>query len=746
MSIRSRLIWLVFAVLAPTLVFGLVATYTVYDSQWTRISRSMQETTRAVALAVDRDLRRYEAIVSTVAVRPSLVRGDLETFYKDAQEILQPFDAGVIVFDPDGVPLLNTHRPYGAPLPMPPSLPSVIGSSGLDISPVFVDPYHGAYAFAVHRPVIRDGRVVYYVSMEFPAASLSEILKEQGLPKDWLGVVLDQRHTIVARTRDPAQHVGQRANVNIRDKLRAHPDGDGITESITRDGQPVLTFFSRAKNSHWTVLIAIPQRDLLVGAAKPLAIMIGGIILTLAIALVLAALVGRTITRPLKLLDSAAEAMANGEVVKASPTGIDETDRTASALAAASQKIHRAKLEMSEQVAEAVAQAERSHHALLQGQKLEALGRLTGGIAHDFNNLLQSMTVGLELAAMLSPNPRAQRAIDACLRSVSRGTRLTRQLMTFSRNRNDEARLIDLRILILGMSDLLSGALPSRVQLMFELPEGRWPTVLDPLQCELAILNLAINASDAMPDGGKLTVSLTDVELADDVGQKLKAGRYVELRVSDTGAGMDEGVKAKAFEPFFTTKAVGAGTGLGLAQVYGFAQQSSGSVSITSAIGLGTTVSIVMPRIDEWEPELPTPDDQPVQTVSDARVLVVDDDQEVREVVGSMLEQLGYSVDMAVDADSALDKLETAAPGIDLLLSDIVMPGSMDGVALAQRVRARHPEMPVVLATGYTERAVSEHGFRVLAKPFDVAVLKRVLSEQLASAPGKRVSQTERNA
>ena len=735
MSIRSRLIWLVFAVLAPTLVFGLVATYTVYDSQWKRISRSMQETTRAVALAVDRDLRRYEAIVSTVASRPSLVRGDLLTFYQDAQEILQPFDAGVIVFDPDGVPLLNTHRPYGAPLPMPPSLPSVIDRPGLDISPLFFDTHDGAYAFAIHRPVIRDGQVVFYVSMEFPAASLGEILKEQGLPKDWLGVVLDQRHNIVARTRDPANHVGQRANDNIRGKLRAHPDGDGITESVTRDGQSVLTFFSRAKNSQWTVLIAIPQRDLLVSAAKPLAIMIGGIALTLVIALALAVLVGRTITRPLKLLDSAAEAMANGKVIEASATGIDETDRTAGALAAASEKIHHAKLEMSERVAEAVAQAERSHQALLQGQKLEALGRLTGGIAHDFNNLLQSMTVGLELAAMLSPNPRAQRALDACLRSVSRGTRLTRQLMTFSRNRNNEARLIDLRTLILGMSDLLTGAMPSRVQLMFELPEGNWSTVVDPLQCELAILNLAINASDAMPEGGRLTVCLTDAELASSGEQKPKAGRYLELKVSDTGAGMDDEVKAKAFEPFFTTKAVGEGTGLGLAQVYGFVQQSGGTVSITSAIGLGTTISILLPYTDQGDPQTPGLDSQPVVMSSRARVLVVDDDHEVREVVASILEQLGYSVDMAVDADSALERLEsTTGPAIDLLFSDIVMPGSMDGVALAHAVRARHPDVPIVLATGYTERVVAEHGFKVLAKPFDVAVLTSALNEQLGSA------------
>ncbi len=734
MSIRSRLIWLVFAVLAPTLVFGLVATYTVYDAQWARISRSMQETTRAVALAVDSDLRRYEAIVSTVAVRPSLVRGDLKTFYQDAQEILQPFDAGVIVFDPDGVPLLNTHRPNEGPIPMPPSLPSVLGSEGLDISPLFIDSHDGGYAFAIHRPFYRDGRVVYYVSMEFPAERLGEILKEHDLPEDWLGVILDQRQTIVVRTRDPAAHVGQRATGSIVEKLQAHPDADGITESITRDGHPVLTFFSRAKKSQWTVLIAIPQRDLLVEAAKPLAIMVGGIMLTLAIALTLAVLVGRTITRPLKRLDLAAEAMANGDIVKASPTGIDETDRTASALAAASEKIFCAKQELSERVAEAVAQAERSHHALLQGQKLEALGRLTGGIAHDFNNLLQSMTVGLELAAMLSPNPRAQRALDACLRSVNRGTRLTRQLMTFSRNRNSEARLTDLRDLILGMKELLTGALPGRVQLIIELPEGRWPVVLDPLQCELAILNLAVNASDAMPDGGKLTVGLSAVQPAETVRQEQKPRPYFELKVSDTGTGMDEDIKAKAFEPFFTTKAVGAGTGLGLAQVYGFAQQSGGTVSITSAVGSGTAVSIFVPATNEGEPEVLWLESRPEVTSSSARVLVVDDDPEVRDVIASMLEQIGYSVDIAIDADSALERLESdMMPAIDLMLSDIVMPGGMDGVALAQAVRARHPDLPIVLATGYTERAVSEHGFRVLSKPFDVAELTRSLSEQLVA-------------
>ncbi|WP_421683717.1 response regulator [Stutzerimonas urumqiensis] len=735
MSIRSRLIWLVLAVLAPTLVFAVLATFLVYQSQWKRVSQSMQETTHAVALAVDRDLARYDAILATMAMSPGLTNGDLSTFHRWASQLARPLWTGIVVYDAEGIPLLDTRRPYGEPLPMPPSLPSIITRSQMDVSPLFTDPVDGSYAFALHRPVLRDGKVINYLGMEFPASRLAATLAEQGMPKRWLGVVMDQRHVVVARTRNPEAYIGERASEDFRKALSERPTG--VVESTTLDGEKVLSFFSRAHDSGWTIVIAIPRHELLASALASIGTVLAGILIVLAIAIGLAFAVGRTITRPLALLDEAAKALGRGEPVSAPITGIDETDRTARVLADASQKIHRASADMAEQVAAAVAQAERSHQALLQGQKLEALGRLTGGIAHDFNNLLQSMTVGLQLADMLSTDPRAKRALEACQRSVGRGTQLTRQLMTFSRNRTDESRQLDLRELVLGMSDLLGGALPSRVVLRFDLPEGAWLTVADPLQCELAVLNMALNARDAMPQGGQLVISLTGTTLAAGNRFNLPEGDYIELRVSDTGHGMSAEVAAKAFEPFFTTKAVGEGTGLGLAQVYGFARQSQGMVTLDSRVGEGTRIALLLPRAARVAMPEVAASAQRLPASGQARVLLVDDDAEVRDVVAPMLEALGYQVDVASDAESALGRLEAAnEPAIDVLFSDIVMPGRMDGVGLAQTVRERYPGVPILLATGYTERAPAEHGFRVLAKPFDIDLLAGALREAVETRAG----------
>ena len=723
-------------------------TYSVYRSQSAQVAQSMQGTTRALALAVDRELAKYDAIVSTVAANPSLVQGDLRTLHSRLQQTVQPLDAGVTVFDPYGIPLLSSKHPYGAPMPMPPSLPTLVAPRGthqLDVSSLFRNPHDNRYAIAIHRPVIRDGRTVYYLTMDFPVAGLGAILAEQELPERWLGVVLDSQHNIVARSRDAHAHVGKRASEHFRHQLEAMPPRSGLVESVTRDGEQVTTFYSRIDSSHWMVLIAIPKAELLASILAPILTAVFGIALVLLLAIAMAILVGRTITRPLALLDLAAAAMGRGETIEAVETGMDETDRTARALAQASLAINRSNQVMAERVAEAVSQAERSHQAMLQGQKLEALGRLTGGIAHDFNNLLQSMTVGLQLADMLCTHPRAKRAIEACQRSVERGTQLTRKLMTFSRGRTSELKRVDLRTLILGMRELLHGALPSRVDLSLDLPEGDWPILVDPLQCELAILNLAINARDAMPDGGSLSINLSRRMLQAQDEHGLASGPYIQLDIIDSGCGMSEEVKTRAFEPFYTTKGVNEGTGLGLAQVYGFAHHSNGSVSIDSEVGQGTRVSLFLPYASE-PAACPRTAPQPAKLLTGtARILLVDDDGEVRDVVASMLEELGYAVEIAKDAQTALARLAAAdQPRVDLLFSDIVMPGDLDGIGLAEEVRARYPELRIVLATGYTERMPSEQGTRILTKPFSTETLSAALHDALGSAPPERRGSQER--
>ncbi|TDL97710.1 response regulator [Stutzerimonas stutzeri ATCC 17588 = LMG 11199] len=735
MSIRSRLVWLVIAVIAPALAFALYGTYAVYRAQSAQVDQGMKEVSRAVALAVDRELNRYATIVSTLAASPTIIRGDLRTFHERLQQTKHAVGSSVTIFDPQGTPLADTDYAFGTPLPSLPDFRRCKTAAQVEVSPSFRDPVSGVQSIAIRRPVMRDGEVVYYLAMEFPVANIGALLAQQALPEKWLGVILDQDHTVVARTREPDKHVGRHASADFVSQLHASSGVDGKVQSVTRDAVPVTTFFSHAPASGWTALIAIPRDDLLASVLAPLGTVVPGILVVLALAIILAIAVGRTITRPLAQLDDAASALARGEVFEPPNTGMNETDRTAQVMAQASVTIHHSSQEMARRVKDAVAQAERSHQALLQGQKLEALGNLTAGISHEFNNLLQSMTMGLQLAEMLTSHPRAKRAIEGCQRSANRATRLTRHLMTFSRSRTADAEQVDLRLLILGMHELLTGALPNRVTLTLELPEGAWPAVLDPVQCELAILNLAINARDAMPEGGPLVIALHKLTLVQDNPFGLAPGPYLCVDVEDSGCGMSPDVQAHVFEPFFTTKPVGEGTGLGLAQVYGFARQSGGTVSLQSEVGKGTRVSLLLPR-REHDAAAALEDQQvSVHAGRPARVLVVDDDAEVREAMVAMLDELGYQVDEAPSADDALARLaDRRQPAIDILLSDVVMPGRLDGVGLAEEVQRLYPTIPVVLATGYTTRLAAASAFRVLAKPFSHQALAETLAEILDSS------------
>src|SRR5690606_23435733 len=299
------------------------------------------------------------------------------------------------------------------------------------------------------------------------------------LPPGWLAAVVDRSGRVVARSRDVDQYVGSYASGPFAEQLRERDEG--FLQSQWLDGEPMLSFFSRAPGSRWSVVIAQPRQEVARRIGLALLIASLGVGCLLAVAIALAYWVGRKISRPLRILDATAQAMGGGQRVVAVATGMVETDRTAQVLAHASEQIHEARVEMAARVAEAVQQAEQSQSALLQVQKLEALGRLTGGIAHDFNNLLQALTVGLQLASRASPDERAQRALQACMRSVERGSKLTGQLMAFGRHQVAESRVVDLRILLLGMGDLLEGALPSRIRLVLSLPERPWPVYLDPL-------------------------------------------------------------------------------------------------------------------------------------------------------------------------------------------------------------------------------------------------------------------------
>ncbi len=386
-------------------------------------------------------------------------------------------------------------------------------------------------------------------------------------------------------------------------------------------------------------------------------------------------------------------------------------------------------------VAFEVAERMKAEEALRQAQKMEAIGQLTGGIAHDFNNLLTIIVGNIEMLQRRLPEDagRLRRAADSAMQGARRAATLTQRLLAFSRRQPLDPKPIDANKLVAEMSELLRRTLGETVVLETVLAGGLWRTQADPNQLENVILNLAVNARDAMPDGGRLTIETANARLDEAyvvaLAETVPAGQYVLIAVSDTGTGMDKDTMEKVFEPFFTTKAVGKGTGLGLSQVYGFVRQSNGHVRLYSEVGEGTSVKIYLPRLlgGEEEPVL-----EPSRTQATARgegetILVVEDEHDLRHYTTETLRELGYVVLEAPDGHTALD-IVNRHPEIDLLFTDVVLTGGMNGRALADEALRRRPHLKVLFTTGYTSNAIVHHGrldpgVNLIGKPFAYADL-----------------------
>jgi signal transduction histidine kinase/ActR/RegA family two-component response regulator len=368
-----------------------------------------------------------------------------------------------------------------------------------------------------------------------------------------------------------------------------------------------------------------------------------------------------------------------------------------------------------------VIERERVQQAMVQFQKMEAVGRLTGGIAHDFNNLLNVIQGSMDLILMVSTDQAAKQRAEVARRACQRGGKLTSQLLAFSRNQNLDLRPANVGTLFDGVRELVAASLGSGIRLRFEVVPGVDCVIADANQMEMALLNLAINARDAMPGGGELAFVAS--RAAPPAGLPLD-GQYVRIAVTDSGEGMSPEVAARVFEPFFTTKGVGKGTGLGLSQVYGMAQQSGGAARIISAPGAGTTVEIWL-RADSGDSDSLARPAEPAAAVprKGARILVVEDDDFVRTSMVASLEALGHEVAQAADGEAGLRELGRAAP--DLMITDYLMPG-ITGAELVRRARKDHPGLPMIIATGYADMKAIEQVIgddMVLRKPFQLAEL-----------------------
>jgi PAS domain S-box-containing protein len=381
---------------------------------------------------------------------------------------------------------------------------------------------------------------------------------------------------------------------------------------------------------------------------------------------------------------------------------------------------------------------------LAQAQKMEGIGQLTGGVAHDFNNLLTIIIGNLEslqrgVHAGPTDKERLARAIEQAMRGAERAASLTQRLLAFSRRQPLDPKPIEVGRLVTAMSELMRRTLGERISIETVLAGGLWRVHVDPNQLEVSILNLAVNARDAMANGGKLTIETANVHLDDAYAAtqtEVVPGQYVAISITDTGSGMTKDVLARAFEPFFTTKDIGQGTGLGLSQVYGFVKQSGGHVKIYSEAGNGTTVTIYLPRLHAGEDSLAVPEPAPgaPRSASAETILVVEDDEDVRSYTTGILRELGYSILQAATAAAALHLLEEK-PEIQLLFTDVGLPG-MNGRQLADRARKLRPDLKILFTTGYARDAIVHEGrldpgVLLITKPFTYAALAAKLSDVL---------------
>jgi PAS domain S-box-containing protein len=380
---------------------------------------------------------------------------------------------------------------------------------------------------------------------------------------------------------------------------------------------------------------------------------------------------------------------------------------------------------------------EQSREQLAQAQKMEALGQLTGGIAHDFNNLLMIVSGYAQILQRRAREPKDTQAVEAIRAAANRGEKLTRQLLAFSRRQQLMPVVVDLRQRIDAVRDMLVPSLRGNIELIYDIEDKVWPVEVDLGELELALVNVAVNARDAMPDGGTITLSARNVVLKPGSAAGALEGEFVALAIIDTGSGMTPDVLARVFEPFYTTKPVGKGTGLGLSQVHGFANQSGGAVTLSSEPGQGTVVTIYLPR-STHEAEAAGEGAAESNGEAHGTVLVVEDSRDVAEVTSSLLEQLGYRVVRAENAAEALRHLQQGI-GVDLLFSDIVMPGSINGLGLAQICQERFPDIPVLLTSGFSDAAQAADGhFDILRKPFELSALEHAIDVAMNNGHGRK--------
>jgi len=813
-SIRSRVLLLVLAVLLPG-IFGVAwLIKDTYAGERQAYERMLQETTRALSLAVDSELLQ-RAVIARSLSRSRWLDGpgpptaaSLRNFEDQAMRALGGLQGWVELYDAERV-LLDTRQPGARPQQAP--VRALVDQAGVQPLrlPVAEDG-DSAYA-ALVEPVLREGAVKYNVALMLRSSEMQRIVDAQTHSPGWLGVVLDSEGTVVARHPGGSRFVGRQATPDLRALLKQQDSGQFM--SVSLDGKSTAAYFSRASMG-WTYVVGMPREQFdgqLPAAVKKVTL---GALALLALALAGGLWLARRIVGPVSGLKTAALQLQQGVPVTVRPTGLGECDDVTVALAEAAEAIRRNRADLERQVAEAVERTRLAEQSAAQGQRVAAVGRLTGGVAHDINNLLGVISNSAYLIQRHTAAAELSAPLAATRRAVELGSQLTQHLLRFAGRQSLRPQRILLAQTLPELRELLGSVLGRHVTVTVSVAPDTHAVHLDAGELELALINLAMNARDAMPGGGELRISARNASAEEASAEKASqtasthGNGYVLISVGDDGQGMEPELAAHAFEPFFTTKSVGQGSGMGLSQVHGFCTQAGGSVSLHSTPGLGTTVLMTLPAAGalpsgamqgsaggsvlsaaetgaepaataaaatdasdppatETKAAMPIASASasasasetasasatasagasatasasttatattaaPQASIGGARVLLVEDNEILGDVTAALLMAHGAQVERAADAGQALECIERG--GIfDVVLSDIMMPGTMDGLALARRLRHLRPKLPVVLITAFSQAVRdAESEFAVLRKPCPQEELLSALRRAIA--------------
>jgi signal transduction histidine kinase/CheY-like chemotaxis protein len=671
---RRPLVTLGLAAMLPTVVFAAVSVFYLLRAERERVTSSTVEQSRVVMTLVDTQLQRHLAALEVISSSVYFENKQWAEFYGRMQRVraANPLWESIVIIDvPTRQVVFDLRRPFGEQPPIDGvherDLQRVIGASRAIAGEI---ESHERPVVWLYVPVREAGQVTYVIAVSLKSRVFQEILTAYATPDTTAGIV-DANGDFVARSVDYTGRVGTPATQYVRDAVR-NANG-GLYSGTTYEGLKNYTAYYVSPFSGWSTHLAVASGS--IDTPTRLSFVAAGI----------AALGGLVLGGFLVVL-----------------------------------------------VLRDIAEGRRAEEMLRQSQKMEAIGQLTGGIAHDFNNLLTAVIGNLDMIrTRAAGNDRLQRMADNALEAARKGAKLSSQLLAFSRSQRMNVGPVDLAQLLNGMSGLLTQSVGPSVRVDVRVDEDARFVVSDGNQLELALLNLAVNARDAMPEGGTLTITARHAE---DPERRLP---HVELAVTDTGSGMTEEVRARAIEPFYTTKPTGQGTGLGLSQVYAVTRESGGSLTIDSEAGRGTTVRMMLPAgappIVRTDVEAPRATTVPgAQSREQTRVLVVDDDRLVRRFMTDSLRSLQYHVTEAESGAQALATMERER--FDLLVVDFAMPG-MNGAAAARAAQERQPGIKVLMVSGYADSAAVEAALgtaRQLRKPFDLAELGAAVADTLA--------------